>query len=102
MAAEAWCAAAFAQQWLHEWAQIGDPAIVSHHQLVELASGGDVLVLEGECAAGLRLAEQALRERVVDGGEHIAGAGKESGERAIALFDGRGSRRPWLERHDRT
>ncbi len=47
MAAEAEGEAALLQHRLDERSQIGQPAIVPHHEFVELPPGRDVLVLEG-------------------------------------------------------
>ena len=75
-------------------AKIGDEAVVSCQELVELTAGRGVLILE---AVGLSRAvgtQCAVDNRLVYRGELVARAGKEANDRGIAVGDarcGRGS-----------
>ena len=72
---------------------------MAHHQLVQLAASGDVLILERERAASLRDSKDSLYHRIIDRGEHVTRAGEEAREPAVALRDRRRLRGARCERH---
>ena len=61
--------------------KVGDEAIVSGEQLVELTAGRGVLILEAVRLSGGCRAERAVHDRLVDRGELVARAGKEADDR---------------------
>ena len=73
-------------------ADVGDEAVVSRHQLVQLAAGREVLILEARRLARHRRAEHLGHDLVVDRGEHVARAGKEAAHRRESVRDRVGAR----------
>ena len=89
---------AFGQDGTEKRTKIGDEAIVSCHELVQLTAGRGVLILE---AVGLSRAvgtQCAVDDRLVDRGELVARAGKEANDRDIAVRDARCCRRSQPDR----
>ena len=89
MAAERGAARAAA---LEQRPQVGDEAIVTRHQLVQLAAGRDVLILERLRLARLRRPEHRRHHFVVDRGKLGATPGKEARDRRKAVRDRRRGR----------
>src|SRR3954466_2140434 len=70
-----------------EWPQVGHEAIVARGELVELAAGGDVLVLEAVRLPRRRRPERAGDDLGVDRGERVPGTRKETRHGREALLD---------------
>ena len=81
---------------------VGNEAVVAGHEFVELSAGGDVLVLEAERLAMGEWPADGDGDFVVNGGEHIASAGKEAAHRGESVRYGIRARCSQLERHGLT
>ena len=92
MGAEPERLAARPQHRLDERAEIGNPAIVADHQLVELPPAGDVLILEGARAPLLARSQHPRDDGVVDRRQLGARPGEETRQPSVPLGDGLGAR----------
>src|SRR3954463_16232395 len=82
---------------MHQRSNIRDEAVVPGHQLVELAAGRQVLILEARRAVWRRGSEHVGDDLVVDRGEDVAHAGKEATDAQETMIDGIGARRTQRE-----
>jgi hypothetical protein len=82
---------------LDEWTQVGDEAVLTDGEVVELAPGADVLVFEEADFAVLAF-ENAVAEIFIEGSEDIAGSREESADGRKAVAQGGRSRRCHFER----
>ena len=94
MACECWWQSALGQDRTEKWTKIGDEAIVSNHEFVQLTPGRGVLILEAVRLSGAVGTQRAIDDRLVYCGELVAGAGKEANDRRIAVGDARCCRGP--------
>src|SRR5437667_12513467 len=85
---------------LDEWPQARYPAVVTGHQVVQLAAGGRRLVFEAGGPPWHRR-HQRLNDLIVDGGQDVPRPREESHDGSEAMSDGvgcRGSQREALPR----
>jgi 23S rRNA (uracil1939-C5)-methyltransferase len=83
---------------VEERPEIGIEPVVPHAELVELAAGADVLILEAGGAAGRERAEQRAHELFVERGDGVARAGKKARQHREPVLDAFGAGRRELER----
>src|SRR5256885_11944340 len=71
----------------HVGTQVGHETIMSGHQLVELAAGRGVLILEAKRFARRRRPERSMNDLFIHRRQYIARARKEAGQHRVALDD---------------